>query len=786
VKPFASAQEHLLAELQRIDELIRLQVWRARRLQQGDERFLGLYVSDEEVDRLLAGPADLPRWAHEDAEPLAEPARERSRRAAAAIAARAQATEQAGIHLPLRRLARLFALGPRELDILLVALAPEIDLRYERLFGYLQDDITKKRPSIDLVLNLLCRSLADKLAARTCLTPAAPLLRRQLLVLSDDPAQPSGPLPARQLHVDPRVAAYLLGQQPGTEPGTEPGAGGETDERLAFALRLRPPLPPGDAPPGDAPASGWPAGEGAAQLRALLERRRAQGGQLLVYLQGPYGSGKRDAAFAIASAEGRPLLALDLEALAAHYAADAPGFATALALAQREALLLDAVPCWEQFDTLFADERAPLLKVCLRAIATASETASETAGDTAASAETARAETARAGSLLLLAGSAAWEPADTLRTLHFVRLVLPSPNRQARRLLWQAALGAAPAPEPEIETIADRFRLTPGQIADAAATARNLAQARASTGPLTGPVTGPITAADLYAACRLHSSRRLAELAQHIAVPYTWNDLVLPPDRQRQLQEIVAQVRHRALVIEQWGFGARLALGKGLVALFAGPSGTGKTMAAGIMANELGLDLYRIDLSAVVSKYIGETEKNLARIFHEAESSNAILFFDEADALFGRRSEVRDSHDRYANIETSYLLQRMEEYDGLAILATNLQKNMDEAFVRRLHFAVEFPLPDARSRRRIWAQIWPPAAPLAGDLDLDFLAQRFPLTGGNIRNIALAATYLAAGNGRMVTMEHLVRATQREYQKMGKVMLGDEFGKYEPLTLRSS
>ncbi len=196
------------------------------------------------------------------------------------------------------------------------------------------------------------------------------------------------------------------------------------------------------------------------------------------------------------------------------------------------------------------------------------------------------------------------------------------------------------------------------------------------------------------------------------------------------------------------------------------------------MAAELGLDLYKIDLSTVVSKYIGETEKNLARIFEEAETSNAILFFDEADALFGKRSEVRDSHDRYANIEISYLLQRMEEYDGMAILATNLHKNMDEAFVRRMHFTIDFPFPDAGNRQRIWEKIWPSATPRRPDLDLVFMARRFEVPGGSIRNIALAAAFLAADDGQVVDMGHLIRATQREYQKMGKVVTDGEFGEY--------
>ena len=280
---------------------------------------------------------------------------------------------------------------------------------------------------------------------------------------------------------------------------------------------------------------------------------------------------------------------------------------------------------------------------------------------------------------------------------------------------------------------------------------------------------------DLYDACRLHSNQKLATLARKITPKYAWDDIVLPADRLEQLREICNHVKYRDRVYGEWGFDRKLSLGKGLSVFFAGPSGTGKTMAAEIIAGELGLDLYKIDLSTVVSKYIGETEKNLSRIFTEAETSNAILFFDEADALFGKRSEVKDSHDRYANIEIGYLLQRMEEYEGVVILATNFRKNMDEAFVRRLHFTVEFPFPNEEDRRRIWEGVWPEDTPRDPGLDLDFLAQRFELTGGNIRNIALAAAFLAADDSGVVVMPHLIRAMQREYQKMGKVVTETEF-----------
>jgi SpoVK/Ycf46/Vps4 family AAA+-type ATPase len=224
------------------------------------------------------------------------------------------------------------------------------------------------------------------------------------------------------------------------------------------------------------------------------------------------------------------------------------------------------------------------------------------------------------------------------------------------------------------------------------------------------------------------------------------------------------------LVMGTWGVGRKLASSNGVTILFAGPPGTGKTMAAEVIASELGLDLYKIDLSTIVSKYIGETEKNLERIFGEAQSSNAILFFDEADAIFGKRSEVKDAHDRYANIEVSYLLQRMEAYDGVTILATNLRANLDDAFTRRLQHAVDFPFPEEEYRLRIWQTLFPPDVPRQPDLDFAPLAKRFKLAGGNIRNVIVGAAFLAAADGGSVTMSHLLHGTRREMQKMGRLM----------------
>jgi SpoVK/Ycf46/Vps4 family AAA+-type ATPase len=278
--------------------------------------------------------------------------------------------------------------------------------------------------------------------------------------------------------------------------------------------------------------------------------------------------------------------------------------------------------------------------------------------------------------------------------------------------------------------------------------------------------------------CKAQSNRNLANYSRKIEPRYTWDDIVLPHDIKKQLKEIAGYIKYRGIVYTDWGFDKKFSLGKGLNALFSGPSGTGKTMSVEIIAHDAGLDVYKIDLSNVVSKYIGETEKNLSKIFKEAETSNAILFFDEADALFGKRSEVKDAHDRYANIEIGYLLQKMEEYEGVVILATNLSKNIDDAFLRRMQFVIDFPFPDEEQRKLIWSGIFPKDAPRAGDIDYKFFAERLKLAGGNIKNIALSSAFYAAEESSAIGMHHIMRAAKKEYMKMGKPFLKEEFQPY--------
>lgn len=676
-----------------------------------DDEYRGLYVPDAEAALLCGEASELPGGL---ALRRAELAAER----AALEAAWAEA-EARGETVPLRRLARLYGLKQFECDVLLLALASELDLGLERVIAFIQDDVTRKRPAVDLALRLLCADATERRAARAAFAPTAPLLRQRLIQLVEE-GQRHPPLLARYLKLDERIVGELLGQP-------------ELDAPLAAYLSLVQPrrrlaelvLPAGLA-------------------ERLRQARAAHPERLVLALQGGYGSGRRAVAEALCGEEERSLLVVDLPRLVAAEALPTPEAAERLV---REASLRGAALLLTGADVVLHDEAAGAWRVALLGAL------DDFAG------------------LGLLALERSWEARGQLRRVSFLRVELPAPSFSERETIWRERLGAA-APEPEtLQTLASTFRLSGGQIRDAAAMARGLARWRSGNG-------GPPSRSELLAACRAQSSGRLNALAHKIVGTYNWGDIVLPADQLALLQEIVIQVRHRRTVLETWGFDKRLAMGKGVNVLFAGPSGTGKTMAAEIIAADLGFELYKVDLALMVSKYIGETEKNLEKVFTAAREANALLFFDEADAIFGKRSEVKDAHDRYANIEVGYLLQKMEEYDGVVILATNLRKNLDDAFVRRLHVAIDFPFPEEEDRLQIWRIAFPLEAPLTDDVDLGFLARQFKLAGGNIRNIALLAAYLAAEDGAAITMGHIMRAVKREYQKLGKLVTAAEFGRY--------
>jgi hypothetical protein len=371
----------------------------------------------------------------------------------------------------------------------------------------------------------------------------------------------------------------------------------------------------------------------------------------------------------------------------------------------------------------------------------------------------------------LFFGDRPWDPEWAPNHPLIVDVAASTPSERSQ--LWRDALARRTATSTvDPGTATEQFLMRPEQVVRAAEAA--VIQARLGT-----DVT--VSAAHLQSGARAENGSALQRLARRVEPAVGWPDLVLPPVTATALREVALRARHRERVLGQWAMRPGGGRGIGVAALFAGDSGTGKTMSAEVVAGELGLDLYVVDLATVVDKYIGETEKNLERIFTAAAGVNGVLLFDEADAVFGKRSEVKDAHDRYANVESAYLLQRMESFDGLIVLATNLRANIDEAFTRRLDVLVDFPIPDEDMRRALWDRCLGTVVPRAVDVDLDFCAAAFELAGGAIRSAAVTAAYLAADSGAQMTMEHLITAVHREYRKMGRLSLEHEFGQYYEL-----
>ncbi|MBG0853736.1 ATP-binding protein [Streptomyces spinoverrucosus] len=605
-------------------------------------------------------------------------------------------------------LARRFGLAPLDLDLLLVAVAPDLDARFERLYGYLNDDLTRRRPTVGLALELC--GLGGATSARFRLAPGAPLIAGGLVEVTE----PERPPLSRVLVVPDRVTAHLLG-------GTRP------DARLAGVL-------------GEARED--PSAEAAEVRRAAAAAGTGVG---LVHLRGRGGDAEGLATAGLRAAGRRPLV-LDAVALARR-SGDVPELARVAGL---EARLTGAGVVLGPLDALPPEpaERTRTLAALCAALR---------------------------GLPLLTHGTVGWDPAWAADTPVVLTVPAPSPERQAAR--WRYALeGAAGAGHgagvtgdaDALARAVAAHRLDSGQV-------RRAADVALRTAALAGRPVGPD---DLRAAVRAQNGAGLERLARRVEPGVGWDDLVLPPITHRRLRELALRARHREQVLGQWGMRPGGGRGRGVIALFAGESGTGKTMSAEVVAADLGMDLYVVDLSTVVDKYVGETEKNLERIFTEASAVNAVLLFDEADAIFGKRSEVKDAHDRHANMESAYLLQRMESFDGIAVLTTNLRANLDEAFTRRLDVVADFPVPDAGQRLALWERCLGERLPRADDLDLRFCADRFELAGGSIRACAVTAAYLAAESGRPLTMRQLVTAVAQEYRKLGRLVLEGEFGPY--------
>ena len=639
----------------------------------------------------------------------------------------------AGESLPLEYLLRIFRLSRFQRHCVYLALALEISADFEARYAAMQES-RQCLPSLALCIDSF---------------PAPAGERMELL---------------RQWKKDQRVLSFFFsGITEGNSGGSDLSFGLKLERRVVsflFDVMSKDPILEGKSWihwPGQVRNDSFVC---TGELPEKMARCSAECGKqnLLFYLKGERGSGRRTLARQLCGSEGRPLLEVDLPELISSVSEAEE----ALIPLCRETAIRGAALMLTGLEKLMkTDAHLP--------------TREEEGGKTEKTDWTPTLHmlldwTAQVTDRLILLSESDWNPRVNPGVWQKTELQLEVPDIEGRVELWRCYLKEIPLAEDlNLESAANKFALYPGQIASAAEEAKNL---------MRWDGADAVSTEILQRACRAQLSHGLGRMASRVNASYTWDDLILPPDSKRMLRNACAQVEYRHRVFDQWGFGKKVAYGRGVSMLFSGPPGTGKTMAAQVIANRLGLELYKVDLSGVMSKYVGETEKQLGAVFDEVKKSQSILFFDEADAMFGKRSETKDSHDRYANVQTSYLLQKMEEYDGIVILASNYLQNFDEAFKRRLKFIIEFTLPDREHREQIWRSVLPPDLPLGEDLDFDFLARSFELSGSSIKNIAVAAAFLAAQEDVPMEMVHLLAATQTEYSKTGKSIAQEELGEY--------
>ncbi len=734
---YETSEEHLWDELSRIDYLVRAQTvrWRLTIGSTKPPQLWGMvHVTDVEIESYLQSDFLPPGCIPSELETCLSELWDRAASKKQEIKKRLEATANQ-FQMRLEWLSRVCELSDEERDVVLVCLLPELDSRYRRLYGYLQDDVSRNSPTVDLILQILRPVVPDLRSARSLFSSESALIKNHVVIMGGD-SRNDDVLSMTPVRLDLHVVNYLLG-------------GAQLDNRLMLVvstvLRL----------------AGWEelntVPERLTRLQSFAdwwvsrndETRRGA----TVFLHGPYGSGRLAAAQAICKSTGIPLLVADasLAARSVH------PFELIVDLAYREADLKRAALCWSRCEVLLEENQIHHWDYLLS-------------------------RSAKFCNLNFIASNKAWEPTGQFRARLYQRIDFPGPGYDLRRKLWEVHLPPTNRfIDPTIdrghlaEQLANGFQLTEGQILDALDTAKELAFQF-------DPEHLRVAVDYFYEGCRRQSSRRLITFARRIEprTDLTFDDLILPDPNRQQLKELRARISHRSRVYSGLGFEHRLSLGRGLIALFTGSSGTGKTMAAELLAREQGVDLYKVDLSAVVSKYVGETEKNLSRVFEEAEDANAIIFFDEADALFGKRGEVKEAQDRWANMEVNFLLQRVEEYAGVVILASNLRQNIDEAFMRRIHVIVEFPFPEAEARFRILGGLFPAGVNHPQVDELRPLTDRFKLSGGSFKNIVLDAAFRAlaeSNNGKpTLTERRLIAGVAREYQKLGKPITRSEFG----------
>ncbi len=619
------------------------------------------------------------------------------------------------LFIPLEHVIETFKLSKFETFCIYLSVAVELDPSFEKNIRFFNETLNSAYPTLGLALKIYCQDAEGYLKERINLNQQCKLFK--YFLINSLPLYENIPLVSVPLKLDTSIVDFILNFKHYQIP----------DSFMSLVM-----------PHTQKATHSFESIEAKLHTFVKANAEETHDKNLLFSLHGPLGIGKHELAYHFCSEYDQTILLVDCAKLE-HRVSE-------VHLMTRESILNRATVVLENFEHLIEEENTSIfLETLLKSLG-------------------------KFAKISFILSETPWYNQLEMDALITLDVMLELPDAMERLTTWQEQSKTAKLDATvNLDELSNKFKFTPKQISKVY---------RDATNEMLWKHADAIDSKMLHRASYNQLSHHLKDKAELMTSRYGWNDLILPAEQLGLLKEACDHVRYKHIVFDKWGFHEKLTYGTGLGLLFTGPPGTGKTLAAQVISNELNLEIYRVDLSQVISKYIGETEKNLKLIFDEATLSGAILLFDEGDALFSKRTDVSDSHDKYANVETSYLLQKIEAYEGISIVTTNLLGNIDDAFIRRFAFVVHFPFPTADYRRQIWRTIFPVETPLSEMLDLDYLANTFEFSGGNIKNIALNASFKAAAHNRPVSMKDLLQSVVSEFSKTGKAILSSDFGEY--------
>ncbi len=626
------------------------------------------------------------------------------------ILSRLTATEESGGFISFEYIKDLFNLSELEMFALFASIMPYVDVKYIKLFTYLQDDYNRTYPTYDLVLKLFY--FVNDVSDIPDFYNVKKALKDKLSLLCFDEGE--------ILKIDKGLYEFILSN--GENIGDEKGIS------LYFPKKPEPLLAMDDI----------------AQKICYTSRNIKSNKTIYYYMYGAESSGKKTQVKRFSDLMNMNIVMVDIKKVNRDNEAS---FIKSITMACRVATIYQGALCFTNLDFL-QNDNSDNLRI--------EEYIIDKSG--------------KFVNTVFLLSTKELNDKSFSENKFWVDIKMRDLTKEESIILWDKCIENLSLEE-DVKgyELANKFQFTAGQIMGTMTVAQKESVWNQK---------GSLSKKELYKCAYTQIVHNLSKKADLIYAKYTWDQLILADDQKEMLKNACDQIKYKHIVYNKWGMDKRLSYGRGVSMLFAGPPGTGKTMGAQVVANELDIEIYKVDLSQIVSKYIGETEKNLNELFNEAKKSNVILFFDETDAILGKRTEVKDSHDKNANLETSYLLQKMEEYDGITVMTTNYLENIDSAFFRRISYVIHFPFPKPESREKIWRNMFPQEMPLSPDIDFHYLANQFEIAGGNIKNIAVSAAFLAAKSTGVVKMEHILKALKYELTKQGKNMLKEDFGEH--------